>query len=597
MCGIVAYAGKDQAAPFLIEGLKRLEYRGYDSFGLATMSGSNFVGARRLGAISQAELHPSDFPGHAGIAHTRWATHGAVTVENAHPIAGGHTGSCKVVHNGVIKNYRALRIMLEQEGYTFKTETDTEVIAHLFAKVLSTETTLSSCPPYHFGRGIIPQVLAYLEGDYAFAVICREYPDIVGFACNGSPLVWKLGGFVASDPIALAGMGETSHHYRMQDGQIGVFSRSGIYPWVFDKIGIAEAGLPPKQTDPTNINQSSGQDAHFMLKEILEQTKLLRKPIGRDVNIGNVSQIVLFGCGSSYYAATMAKHWFQDVSGVQTTVEYASELSERKLGVYPQDTLFIGITQSGETKDTIEALKHCRAHTKNVWLITNNDHAHTHCARIVFYLDCGQEVGVAATKTFTETALVLAELAIDKNGTDLTTQSWLHTTLPNHVEMVLKQRDKLEELGKKIAEYNRVLYLARGSCYPAACEGALKLKEVSYIHAEAIHAGEMKHGPIALVDDKTLSIFIVNNGVDRRVITNMEEIKARGGKILAIHDVDSALDVFGIADFAFEIPRTAPFAQPILATIPLQLLAYYAAVARGLNPDRPRNLAKSVSVE
>ena len=586
MCGIAGFVGSRWDASFLGEALRRLEYRGYDSWGVATLNGSNFVYGKQVGEISKAclAIDKENFPGSVGIGHTRWATHGSPTATNAHPIFGGRDREVAVVHNGVIENHEELRSSLKAKGYVFETETDTEVIAHLFADICENTCT---------ARERLRRLTRLLRGQYAFAVIIADdRPKRLLVACQGSPLLVSPDGLVASESVAFSGF--TDDVYQLEDGQMAVLY-GGKSIFVFDANDYLTDLR--RVTVPATPEESLKDFPTYMLKEIAEQPECLARMLERktfDHLIDHTSNFFLFGCGSSYHAALIGQRYLEYVAAKPTQCDYASELLLR-YSFHRPSTNFIALTQSGETKDTVETMKklYSAREIRSLKCITNNtvSVAARYCDTLLD-LDVGKEVGVAATKTFTAQTLALLLMALN------TTRPIRLKKLFPALNTVYDNRPKIDALACKVKDYNNVLFLGAGLNYPVALEAALKLKEVAYIHAEGMPAAEIKHGPIALIDQNTLSIFLVTHreATFGRICGNIAEIKARGGQVFVICDESSHKLIGDDVDDAFVIPDVAMPLDPIVLAMPVQLLAYYVAVRRGLNVDRPRSLAKTVTV-
>jgi len=627
MCGIVGYVGEKDASPFLMTGLRRLEYRGYDSAGVVTLEvGGNFQLKRAVGRIDRlaSVLDAGPAKGSTGIGHTRWATHGPATVENAHPHLGGR-GQVAIVHNGVIENYDVLKQTLVEKGYIFQSATDTEVIAHLIADCLkrngeATRTTNKSTPEGENAVYLeaVREVLPMLRGTYGLVVLFRDRPDLLIAARCGSPLVIGVGKgeqFIASDTSPLVGY--TDRIIYMADHQLAVITKDSIQVLHRDQ-GRVRPDVRVLDDQATDV--SSDGYPHYMLKEIYEQPESLRNAMrgrldrdnatakfgGLNLTPGqlrNVDRIILTGCGTSWHAALTGEYLIEELGGLPVEVEYASELRYRNPPV-DRDTLIFGITQSGETADTLAALREMKRkghHTLAICNVIGSSIAQAADGGI--YLHAGPEIGVASTKAFTSQLCVLSMLALYfgrlrhlsyEAGQRIIDQL---ENLPNLVEGALACDAQVQAVADKYKDATNFLYLGRNYNFPTALEGALKLKEISYIHAEGYPAAEMKHGPIALVDAHTPSVFLVSqSAVYEKVMSNLQEVKARGGPVIAIVDrVDDQLA--SLADDIIEIPSAEDFLQPIVAAIPLQLLAYHIAVRRGCDVDKPRNLAKSVTVE
>ncbi|MCQ2104214.1 MAG: glutamine--fructose-6-phosphate transaminase (isomerizing) [Fibrobacter sp.] len=608
MCGIVAYIGQSEALPILVGGLKKLEYRGYDSSGISIYNDGKISTVRASGKISalEAKLSASPVFGHMGIAHTRWATHGAPTEQNAHP----HTsfdGKISIVHNGIIENYAVLKKRLQAEGIEFKSETDTEVVSHLIAK-------------YYKGnlKDAVLKAISKIEGTFGLAVICTEEPETMIGARRGSPLILGIGQnefYLASDVSAI--ISHTQKVVYLDDNDV-VEIKNGNYALLNTNSQPVRHEVQDVEFDADAI--AKGGFAHFMLKEIFEQPEVLRntmrgrlmfaegnaKLAGLDTNIKelrNINRIIITACGTSYYAGMVGEYMIEDLAGVPVEVEYASEFRYRNPIIKP-GTLVLAISQSGETADTLAALKEAQQKGATALAICNgvgSTIARTSDGGV--YLHAGPEIGVASTKAFTSQVTVLAMIALllgrqrrlsFEGGADLVKAM---QELPDLAEQTLKLSDQIAGIAQKYAKATNFLYLGRHYNYPVAMEGALKLKEISYIHAEGYPAAEMKHGPIALIDENMPVVVIApKDALFDKVISNVREIKARGGKVIAITTEDChPLDE--IADHLIKVPKTSSMLMPILTCIPLQLMAYHIAVLRGNDVDQPRNLAKSVTVE
>jgi glucosamine--fructose-6-phosphate aminotransferase (isomerizing) len=631
MCGIVGYIGKKDATPFLVSGLRRLEYRGYDSAGVATLGamGGSFQLNRAVGRIDNLEAQIAKVPmtGFTGIGHTRWATHGPATTENAHPHLGGR-GSVAVVHNGVIENYQILKQSLIDKGYIFQSATDTEVIAHLVADNLK---TLLDAPTTGDGTSnlgseganavfveAVRAALPLLRGTYGLVVMFRDRPELLVAARFGSPLVLGVGRgeqFIASDTSPL--IGHTERIIYLADHQIAVVTKDAI------KVVHRDQGrIRPevRVLEDRGEEVSSEGFPHYMLKEIYEQPTSLRNAMrGRldrenatakfgglnlmPSQLRSVNRLILTACGTSWHSSLVGEYLIEELARMPVEVEYASELRYRNPPVDP-DTLIFGITQSGETADTLAALREMKRkghHTLAICNVIGSSIAQEADGGI--YLHAGPEIGVASTKAFTSQLCVLSMLALYFGRLrHLSFEAGLRIieqleNLPTVVEHALGCDAQVRRVAEKYKDATNFLYLGRHYNFPTALEGALKLKEISYIHAEGYPSAEMKHGPIALVDEHTPSVFILSrSNVYDKVMSNLQEVKARRGPVIAIVDqIDNKLD--GLVDDIIEIPYVEDFLQPIVASIPLQLLAYHIAVLRGCDVDKPRNLAKSVTVE
>jgi glucosamine--fructose-6-phosphate aminotransferase (isomerizing) len=609
MCGIIGYIGPKDVVPVLIEGLKKLEYRGYDSAGIAVAGPDGILRARAEGKIREleAKLAAKPISGVSGLGHTRWATHGRPSEENAHP---HHdcAGRIAVVHNGIIENYLALKERLRAEGHAFRTETDTEVIAHLLEK--------------HF-RGSLAEAMraavAELEGAFAVAALSADDPDRIVVAKNGPPAVVGLGkgeALVSSDINPL--LSHTSDIVFLEDGEIAVLDRTGAAFTDF-------AGRPlDKKVEritwsPLMIEKRGFK--HFMLKEIFEQPEVVRDTLlGRtSLDTGTVrieetglpaevlartGRIVIIACGTSYHAGLVGKSLIESLARVPVDVEFASEYRYRDF-LIDRGTLVIGVSQSGETADTLAALRAAKDRGATLLAVTNAvSSSVAREAHGVLYTHAGPEIGVAATKTFTAqmTALALLALALGQARATLDPRTGLEIIeelhrIPHKMGKVLARSAEIESLAARFVTFSEFLYLGRWVNFPVALEGALKLKEISYIHAEAYPGGEMKHGPIALIDAKMPTLAIVpRNRVYDKMLSNISEIKARAGYVLAVADEDDE-DIRDRVDSVIPVPAAHPLLMPFLTVLPLQLFAYHIAAKRGADVDQPRNLAKSVTVE
>ncbi len=624
MCGIVGYIGPRQAEDFLIEGLRRLEYRGYDSAGTAVIDeNSQFQLNKSVGRIQSlaALLEKNHCDAGIGIGHTRWATHGAPTLSNAHPHLGGDH-EVVVVHNGVIENFSEIKTRLEKKGFQFVSETDTEVIAHLLVDCLQ---TLERDPNFdrsghehRWGAEAVRDTVKQLRGTYGLAIMFRRWPDAIFCARLGSPLVVGVGHdehFVASDASPLVGY--TDRIVYLADHQIAIVRSDSLEVFHREK-GIIEHDVHELALDATQVDL--GDYDHYMLKEIFEQPESLTNTLRGRLNeedatavfgglnlaphhLRRIKRIILTACGTSWHSALVGEYLLEEIAQIPVEVEYASELRYRNPPV-DENTLVFAITQSGETADTLAALKEMKRKGHLALAICNVvGSSIAQEANGGIYLHAGPEIGVASTKAYTSQCLALAMLALHlgrlrhlsyAQGRQMIDQI---RELPNTVRGALASNDVVAEIAKKYHRCNNFLYLGRHFNFPTALEGALKLKEISYIHAEGYPAAEMKHGPIALVDRHTPSVFVMPKGfIYDKVMSNVEEIKARGGPVIAIAAADDQR-IAKVADDVIYIPAAPEFLQPIVSIIPLQLLAYHIAVLRGCDVDKPRNLAKSVTVE
>jgi glutamine---fructose-6-phosphate transaminase (isomerizing) len=622
MCGIVGYIGQREAVEFLISGLRRLEYRGYDSSGIATINASGTLGVvKSAGRIDRLDAKLSETPlsGSVGIGHTRWATHGAPTDENAHPHF-GNGGSLALVHNGVIENFKSIKTRLENEGYKFATATDTEVIAHLIDSCLKKEKTDGDMADLQYQPLVaaVQKALLQLQGTYGLAILFRDWPEVVFAARLGSPLIIGVGDgehFVASDGSPLAGYTEKIVY--MADHELAVLTADSLRIIHRDR-GYVNHDVKVLEIDAGSINK--GDYKHHMLKEIYEQPESIRNALlGRldydaatarfgglnlsPQQVRSISRIVMTACGTSWHAGLVGEYMIEALARLPVEVEYASELRYRNPPL-DDHTLVFAITQSGETLDTLAALREMKRKgcpTLGICNVVGSTIAQESDGGI--YLRAGPEIGVASTKAFTSQCTVLSMLALYLGRLrHLSFSAGLRILkeleeLPEKVTEALQCNDVVKRIANKYADCNNFLYLGRQFNFPTALEGALKLKEISYIHAEGYPSAEMKHGPIALVDEKTPSVFIMPHGqMYDKVMSNVQEIKARGGPVIAVVCKDDH-EAARLADDVIEIPDVEEMFQPLVTVIPLQLLAYHIAVARGCDIDKPRNLAKSVTVE
>jgi glutamine---fructose-6-phosphate transaminase (isomerizing) len=612
MCGIVGYVGPRQASGLLIEGLRRLEYRGYDSAGITILGpDGDLHTVKRAGKLDELDQAMAvDRPaGTCGIGHTRWATHGPPTRDNAHP----HTsadGSIALVHNGIIENAGTLRTKLQAEGVVFRSETDTEVVVHLVDRLWVKGGTLEDA---------VAKALEQVIGAYGIAVISSRDPDKIVVARNGSPLLLGVGNdgevLVGSDAAAV--IAHTRNVVYLDDGDYAVLTPDG-YRTYHLRQGPVHRQVHRVTWDLEAIEK--GGFEHFMLKEIFEQPRSLEDVMrGRlleeegaarlggvtvsDADLQGIERIVLTACGTSWHSALIGEYMLEELARIPTKVEYASEF-RYKNPVVDDKTLVIVISQSGETADTLAALREARRRGAKVMGIVNTVGS-TIARETDFgvHLHAGPEIGVASTKAFTSQVAALAlftlYMARRRSLSILEGRKLVAAlrALPGQVAEILQQNDRIRELAKVYQDAPNVLYLGRGYQFPVALEGALKLKEVSYIHAEGYPAAEMKHGPIALIDENMPVVFLApRDGVYHKVVSNIEEVKARDGQVIAVVN-NGAEELQGIVDHFIQIPETHPALLPILTVIPLQLLAYHIALLRGCDVDQPRNLAKSVTVE
>lgn len=609
MCGIVGAIAQRDVAQILLEGLKRLEYRGYDSAGLAVINQDNAIErVRTLGKVQAlTEAMKTPLYGGTGIAHTRWATHGEPSEHNAHPHMSGER--IALVHNGIIENHQELRRQLEAEGYRFRSETDTEVIAHLVDKELKDCADLLAA---------VRAVTQQLRGAYGTVVMDRNTPDRLVVARSGSPLVIGLGigeNFIASDSLALLPV--TRQFIYLDEGDVAVITRDRVY--IEDKNGN-QVDRPVQESTASYDAGNKGQFRHFMLKEIYDQPQavidtlesrlgedcVLEQAFGREASevFAKVHHVQIVACGTSYHSAMVARYWLESIAGIACSVEIASEYRYRK-SVVPADSLLVTISQSGETADTLAALRKARSLGYLATLAICNVAASSLVREsdLAFMTRAGVEIGVASTKAFTTQLVGLAMLVLSlaqHNKIDpvrLTELISALKQLPKKLEETLKLADDIEELAKEFADKHHTLFLGRGDQYPIAMEGALKLKEISYIHAEAYAAGELKHGPLALIDDDMPIVVVApNNELLEKLKSNVEEVRARGGLLYVFADAEANFQSDETMR-VINLPHIDSWLAPVMYTLPLQLLSYYVAIIKGTDVDQPRNLAKSVTVE
>ena len=607
MCGIMGYVGSQVAVPILLQGLRRLEYRGYDSAGIATLRNGSINRRRAEGKLENlvATLEDSPLTGTIGIGHTRWATHGRPTLTNAHPHANDRVA---VVHNGIIENFRELREELVTKGHSFETETDSEVIAHLICDCLNYQKTPEEA---------LKAALANLEGAFAIAVIFAGHHHLLLGARRGSPLAVGHGEgemFIGSDALALAPF--TARVSYLEEGDWVAVTPQGAR--FYDAAGQA-VERPAEQSAASTLLTGKGPYRHFMEKEIFEQpsvvsdtlNSLLDPLAGRvllpdlDLDWTQVSRLTLVACGTAHYAGHVAKYWFEQLARLPVEIDIASEFRYRDSPL-PEGGVALFISQSGETIDTLEALRHAKAAGQRIVSLVNvPESAIARESDVVLQTLAGPEIGVASTKAFTTQLTVLACLALAaaRARGQMTPQAESQgvkalVSLPERMSQVLKRAPELEALSRLLARARDVLYLGRGALFPIALEGALKLKEISYIHAEGYAAGEMKHGPIALIDEAVPVVVIAPSGpLFKKVMGNLQEVSARGGKVLLLSDAAGVAAAGADLEAAFALPTVPDFTAPLLYSLPVQLLAYQAALRRGTDIDRPRNLAKSVTVE
>ncbi|PHQ95802.1 MAG: glutamine--fructose-6-phosphate transaminase (isomerizing) [Marinosulfonomonas sp.] len=608
MCGIVGILSNHEAAPIIVEALKRLEYRGYDSAGIATVNVDKVLERRRavgkLVHLSDLLVH-EPLAGKAGIGHTRWATHGAPTVANAHP---HRAGPVAVVHNGIIENFRELRDDLTDKGYKFQTDTDTETVALL--------------AQYYMDQGLAPrdaaeQTIARLEGAFALCFLFNGQDDLLIAARKGSPLAIGHGDgevFVGSDAIALSPM--TDQVTYLEEGDWAVLSRNNVE--IFDAAGNrANRAMRTIHIDAAQIDK--GGHKHFMAKEIAEQPTVLGEAIGHYLSVDRKSvvlpgegldfsqfdRITMVACGTAYYACLTAKYWFESIARIPVEIDVASEFRYREPPI-SERTLAIFVSQSGETADTLAALRYMVGKASNITAIVNvSESSIARESDLALPILAGTEIGVASTKAFScqLTVLVLLALKAAHDRGKIDTQELADKlsqlrTLPGLFNQALDQSEEIAKVARQVSQARDVLFLGRGQMYPLAMEGALKLKEISYIHAEGYASGELKHGPIALVDDEVpIIVMAPHDALFEKTTSNMQEVMARNGKVLLITDAKGVKEAGEGVWAILQMPEVPDFLAPILYAIPAQLLAYHAAVAKGTDVDQPRNLAKSVTVE
>jgi glucosamine--fructose-6-phosphate aminotransferase (isomerizing) len=612
MCGIVGYIGPKNCVPIILEGLRRLEYRGYDSAGIAVIRDGKFQTEKKAGKVADLvkALGSSngDLSAHLGMGHTRWATHGEPNDVNAHPHYDA-TKSIAVIHNGIIENYLAIKTKLSREGHTFLSATDTEILAHLIEDMY--EKTNDLCTA-------VRQALIEVDGTYGLVVMSTREPDKIIAARKGSPLIIGVGdgeNFVASDASAI--IDHTRQVVYLEDGEVAVISTGGFRTMTIHDVEITKV-VEEVTLELSQIER--GGYEHFMMKEIHEQPEtILNAMRGRlqveegDVKLGGLSdvmdkllnarRIIITACGTSWHAGLVGEYMLEQIAKIPTEVEYASEFRYRNPVVTPEDVVFL-ISQSGETADTLAALREAKSKGATVLGIVNvvgSTIARESHGGV--YVHAGPEIGVASTKAFTSQLTVLALITLmlaRRKGMSVADGQVLAqeiANLPAKVGRILENTEGLRDLAEEFKHAHNFLYLGRGANFPVALEGALKLKEISYIHAEGYPAAEMKHGPIALIDENMPVVFIVpKDGIYEKVVSNIQEVRARRGRIIAVANEDDH-EIDAMAEFVIRVPRTYGFFGPILNIIPLQLLSYYMAVTRGTNVDQPRNLAKSVTVE
>ncbi len=607
MCGIIGIVSGEDVSGRLLDGLRRLEYRGYDSAGIATVVGGQIERRRAEGKLANLarELAAAPLPGTTGIAHTRWATHGAPTTSNAHPHA---TGEVAVVHNGIIENFKPLREELIARGRVFTSETDTEVVAHLVSELVEA----GSSP-----QEAVSAVLPRLHGAFALAILFRQHPELLIGARLGSPLVVGHGEgetYLGSDALALAPL--TQQIAYLEEGDWVIIDRDGAQ--IFDRDN-QPAERPVTLSGVSGAMIDKGNYRHFMLKEIYEQpvvvAQTLKSYLRRmddqvslpipEFDLSAISRVTIVACGTSFYAGMVAKYWFEQFARVPVDLDVASEFRYRAPVMEPGG-LMIVISQSGETADTLAALRHAKAEGQKIAAVVNvPTSSMAREADLLLPTNAGPEIGVASTKAFTCQLAVLAALAANlaraKGRLSPAEEKEIVRHLaeaPAAINAALAYEESVEAIAPLIAPARDVLYLGRGTAYPLALEGALKLKEISYIHAEGYAAGEMKHGPIALIDESVPVIVIAPSGpLFDKTVSNMQEVQARGGKVVLISDYDGVQQAGEGCMATLIMPKVHPLIAPMVYAVPAQLLAYHVAVLKGTDVDQPRNLAKSVTVE
>jgi len=607
MCGIIGIVGKEDVADRLVDGLRRMEYRGYDSAGVCTIHDGQLVRRRAQGKLLNLvkELAANPAPGSTGIAHTRWATHGAPTAANAHPHA---TNELALVHNGIIENFRQLRDSLEARGRVFESQTDTEVVAHLISELV--EGGLS---PQQAVREALPE----LRGAFALAIAFRRYPDMLIGARLGSPLVVGYGEgetYLGSDALALAPL--TQRISYLEEGDWVVITRDGAQIYDASNHAVTREIV---HSGASAVAIEKGNYRHFMQKEIFEQPTVVAQTLRSyvrqvdqsvalpqiDYDLSKINRVTIVACGTSYYAGMVAKYWFEQFARLPVDIDVASEFRYRDPVLEPGG-LALFISQSGETADTLAALRHCKAAGQTIAVVVNvPTSSMAREADLLLPTHAGPEIGVASTKAFTCQLAVLAALAahlavlrgkMDRDEETRVVANLVET--PSSLNAALSHDDEIAAMAHLIAPARDVLYLGRGPDYPLALEGALKLKEISYIHAEGYASGEMKHGPIALIDEAVPVIVLAPSGpLFEKTVSNMQEVRARGGKVVLISDADGIAEAGEGCIATIEMPKVHPLIAPLVYAVPVQLLAYHVACVKGTDVDQPRNLAKSVTVE
>jgi glucosamine--fructose-6-phosphate aminotransferase (isomerizing) len=608
MCGIVGIVGREPVAPLIVEALRRLEYRGYDSAGIATIEGARLDRRRAEGKLVnlEARLRQEPLAGTVGIGHTRWATHGVPNETNAHP---HFSGPVAVVHNGIIENFRELRAELTAAGYEFVSQTDTEVVAHLVARELA-----SGLPPEEAARRAIER----LQGAFALAILFADHDGLIVGARNGPPLAIGHGEgemYLGSDAIALAPFTSTITY--LEDGDWCVIDRQGAR--IYDVAGKKVERVKQRSVG-SSLLVDKGNHRHFMLKEIYEQPEVISHTLSNYLDFAEsraamdgdlpfdfakLERVAISACGTAYLAGLVGKYWFERYARLPVDIDIASEFRYREMPMRAGD-LSLFISQSGETADTLASLRYCKAQGQHVGAIVNvRESTIARESAAVFPTLAGPEIGVASTKAFTCQLSVLAAMAIAAGKARGVLSAEEEARLVNEIieaprfaNQALKLEKDVERIAQDLAKVRHVLYLGRGSSYPLALEGALKLKEISYIHAEGYAAGELKHGPIALIDE-TMPVVVIapHDRVFEKTVSNMQEVAARGGRIILITDARGAEEAAIDAEHTLILPEMPEIVMPIVYALPIQMLAYHTAVIMGTDVDQPRNLAKSVTVE
>ena len=606
MCGIIGILGKEDVVDKVVRALKRLEYRGYDSAGVATLEHGHIERRRAIGKIANLEklLQQSPLHGLTAIGHTRWATHGRPSENNAHPHA---TAKVAVVHNGIIENFSDLRAELTADGHRFTTETDTEAIAHLLTSLLDSGQEPEQAMMHAISR---------LQGAFSLGLVFAGWPDLMIGARRASPLAIGYGDgemFLGSDAVALAPYTNRICYLEDDDWVVMTRGRAAMY----NQGRRVQRRVRPVAVSDATV--SKGDYDHFMMKEIAEQPEVNAKTLGSlidplarhvtlpslPVDLATLTKLTIVGCGTAYFAGYVAKYWLEQIARLPVDIDVASEFRYRSAPFEPGSATMV-ISQSGETADTLAALRYARGHGQKILAVLNVPGATMDReADVTLRTLAGLEIGVASTKAFTTQLVVLAAFSIaaarERRAIDACREKELTSALldiPTKIAEILDNASKLKSIALQIAESRDILFIGRGTSFPIAMEGALKLKEISYIHAEGYAAGEMKHGPIALVDDGVPVIVLAPSGpLFDKTASNLQEVRARGGQVIFISDADGIGKLGAQVAAAVELPKVDPFVAPLLYAIPMQLLAYHAAVAKGTDVDRPRNLAKSVTVE